>query len=108
MNFIIKNLPKSKHIEDIEKLCSRFGRVLDCSTFSKLQHTQMACLKMYSTEEAEKAIEALNGSLLEGFTLIAEAQEPRSAKKPRKKDLKGLKRKRNGKKYLKTIRTLKH
>lgn len=91
MNFIIKNLPKSMHIDDIEKLCSRFGRVLDCSTFSKLQHTQMACLKMSSTEEAEKAIEALNGSLLEGFTLKAEIQ---------KKAPKGLKRKCNGKRFL--------
>lgn len=91
MNIIIKNLPRTVPIEDIENMCSRFGRVLDASITKEITNSR-AYIKMSSDEEAKNAAEGINGTFFNGFILKVDLQKPLN--------LKGLSRKRGKKRYL--------
>ena len=65
MNIVIENLPRRVILEDVENMCSRFGRVLDASIIKEVTNSR-AYIRMSSDEEAKNTAENINGIFLKG------------------------------------------
>lgn len=64
------------HSEDVEKLCSYYGRVMDVYVIrDSAKNRASVYVKMSSNDEALKAIKGINGAIFEGFVLKAHPQK---------------------------------
>ncbi|XP_056632572.1 insulin-like growth factor 2 mRNA-binding protein 2 isoform X2 [Diorhabda carinulata] len=82
---IISNLGPHVRFEDIEHLLNEHGRVISCDKLtSKDPNTQTVAVTYDTTEQAQQAVNKLNGVEVEGKTLKVElAVEKRGKRNPR-------------------------
>ena len=81
-NLIVNYLPHSMNEDDVKNLFSAVGRVQSCKLIKdKLSQTSLgyAFVNYFTAEEAEKAIQSLNGLLLENKTVKVSYARPSSA-----------------------------
>jgi RNA recognition motif-containing protein len=76
----VGNLPYSTRQETIAEMFSAHGTVTDCY---KPEQKGFAFVTMSSPEEAEKAMEALQGQMCEGRPMKLHPARPREERAPR-------------------------
>lgn len=80
MKLFVKNLDKDINEAQLESLFAKFGEVLSTKIiYDKItwESKGFAFLEMAKKEDAQKAIEALNGKVLKGRDLIVQEAEER-------------------------------
>lgn len=76
----VGNLPYSTRQETIAEMFAAYGTVTDCY---KPEQKGFAFVTMASPEEAEKAMEALQGQMCEGRPMKLHPARPREERAPR-------------------------
>lgn len=80
MNIYVANLNTIVNSQDLEKHFSRYGEITSANVIMDKFTSQsrgFAFIDMPNDKEAQKAIEELNGSLLEGKNIIVNEAKPR-------------------------------
>lgn len=80
MKLFVKNLDKDINEAQLESLFTKFGEVLSTKIiYDKItwESKGFAFLEMAKKEDAQKAIEALNGKVLKGRELIVQEERPK-------------------------------
>ena len=87
MNIYVGNLPFSTTETDLKEAFERFGRV-DSANIIMDRHTNQSrgfgFVEMADSNEAQAAIEGLNGTDLQGRTLRVNEARARNDRKPRR------------------------
>lgn len=80
MNIYVANLNTIVNSQDLEKHFSRYGEITSANVIMDKFTSQsrgFAFIDMPNDKEAQKAIEELNGSLLEGKNIVVNEAKPR-------------------------------
>ena len=81
LNIYVGNLPYKTNEGDLEQLFSQFGQVDRASIINDRvtgRSRGFGFVEMANDEEGKKAIEELNGSEIEGRTLVVNEARPRA------------------------------
>ena len=104
MDVFVGNLPSDFSPNDVRELFEKFGEIRDVRLIkgqSSSKYKRYGFIEMPSQEEAEKAIEEMDGTELKDMTLVVKQANP---KKPRKrKNKRGRGRRKRGGKGRRTV-----